>query len=474
MRDPVTFESRLADAIGRYADLAPVDVEPASMTLAVATESGPRLTVRWGAPFGRSWVAILVLIGLLAAAVVGAALVGAELLRSAPIPAMHGVFIPTGSMMEARIDATATRLPDGRVLIAGGWSQLRAGLIDGETDKDVGALATAEIFDPVIGTFSATGSMTQARRNATATLLADGRVLIAGGFGSARSADGGENLRESLDSAEIHDPVTGTFSAVGGMTSTRAFHSATLLEDGSVLLAGGLGYLGGQAPTAPGSGPLDSVESYDPATQAFRSIPSRLHTGRWTPVATLLGDGRVLIVGGEGSLPIADIFDPRDETFTDIAATDAGASASAAGILPDGRVVVIGEGLRADQTRTLAPSWPLFDPATDSFTAISQVGGFGDAVVPLADGRLLVLGAPPFGVGLPVEPTAQVFDLGTGSITTVGPMADLRESGQTATLLRDGRVLVVGGRLGNPQDIGSSTNPPYTFVAYRSAEVFQP
>ena len=472
MRDPSTFESRFADAVGRFADLAPVDVEPVSMTLAVTAARASRPTVRLGAPFNFSRIAMLVLLMVLVIAAVGAAMIGAGLFR-APIPAVHGVFASTGLMMEMRIDATATRLPDGRVLIAGGWNQLRTGLAGGESDVSTRALATAEIFDPATETFSTTGPLIQARRDATATLLADGRVLIAGGFRSAPTADGGEELGEILGSAEIFDPGTNTFSSVGAMMSTRGFHSATLLQDGTVLLAGGIGR-GGEPPTGPGSGPLDSVESYDPTTQTFRSIGNPMHAGRYQPTAMLLSDGRVLIVGDEGSLPLADVFDPTNEGFTAIAATDAGASASSAGILPDGRVLLIGEGLRTDGTRILSPSWQVFDPTTDTFTVLASGGEFGDVAVPLRDGRILVMGAPPPGLGLPVEPTSQVFDPATGSIVNVGPMNNLRESGQTATLLADGRVLVAGGRLGNPQDIGSTTNPPYTYIALRSAELFEP
>jgi hypothetical protein len=472
MRDPATFESRFADAVGRYADLAPGDVEPVSMTLTV-TARASRPALRWASSFGSSRMAMLVLLMLLALAAIGAAVVGAELLRK-PVPVNHGIFAPTGVMTETRIDATATRLPDGRVLIAGGWNQLRTGLAVSRNDDGSPALATAEIFDPATETFRTVGSMIQARRDATATLLTDGRVLIAGGFPSAPTTDGSENPGDALDTAEVFDSATNTFSSVGAMTSTRGFHSATLLQDGTVLLAGGLGYQGGESPEGPGTAPLDSVETYDPATQTFRSIGSRMHTGRHRPTATRLLDGRVLIVGDGGSLPLADIFDPRSERFTGVPATDAGASASSASTLPNGLVLLIGEGLRPDGTRTLTPSWQQFDPTTDTFTAITPGGGFGDLIVPLADGRLLILGAPPPGVGLPVEATSQVFDPQTGAVKNVGPMIDLREDGQTATLLSDGRVLVVGGRLGNSQDVGSATNPPYTYVAYQSAELFEP
>ncbi len=474
MHDPMTFEARLADAMGRYADLAPLSVDAAAVTRAVAADRASGLRGRWNVSLGRSWATVVVLFALLVLTAAGAALVGSVLLRSDPITAPTGVFVPTGSMLEARIDATATRLPDGRVLIAGGWSRLRAGQEDEGTDVDGQALATAELFDPVTEVFSPTGSMGQARRDATATLLADGRVLITGGFGSAPTADGGMNLREVLDSAEIFDPSTSTFSPAGAMTSSRGLHSATILQDGTVLLVGGLGSVGGELPTAPGTGPLDSVESFDPSTQTFRSITAPMHTGRLEPTSSILRDGRVLIVGDAGSLPVADIYDPITETFTEVPATGAGATARAAALLPDGRVLVTGEGLRSDGTRTLTPSWQLFDATTGSFTDVEPAGGFGDVVVPLQDGRILVMGAPPFGLGLPVEPTSQVYDPDTSSIDDVGPPTDARESGQTATLLQDGRVLVAGGRLGESQDVGSTTNPPYAYVAYGRAELFHP
>lgn len=131
-----------------------------------------------------------------------------------------GVFIPTGSLTTARYRATATLLTNGEVLIAGGL---------GATGS---AQSSAELYDPAAGAFTTTGSMATARNEHTATLLADGRVLIAGGAAATGLA---------LSSAELYDPATGTFIAAGSMTTARDVHTATLLQNGKVLIAGGGG-----------------------------------------------------------------------------------------------------------------------------------------------------------------------------------------------------------------------------------------
>jgi hypothetical protein len=126
---------------------------------------------------------------------------------------------------------TATLLADGRVLIAGG------------TANDAGVLASAEVYDPKAGKFTATGSMATARYSHTATLLSDGRVLILGGFGATSVPSSGcclgTTLPTPLASAELYDPATGRFSPAGSMTTAREGHTATLLADGRVLIAGG-------------------------------------------------------------------------------------------------------------------------------------------------------------------------------------------------------------------------------------------
>ncbi|MBI3606973.1 MAG: fibronectin type III domain-containing protein [Nitrospirae bacterium] len=171
---------------------------------------------------------------------------------------------PIGSMAAARSSHTATRLTNGTVLIVGGY--------DGHA-----ALASAELYDPLTGTFSATGNMTTGRHAHTATLLANGTVLMAGG-------DAGSDV---LASTELYDPGTGLFSATGSMAAARKFHTATLLTDGTVLMAGGDN----------GRAVLASAELYDPATGLF-SATSSMPAARESHTATLLTDGTVLMAGG--------------------------------------------------------------------------------------------------------------------------------------------------------------------------------
>jgi hypothetical protein len=143
-------------------------------------------------------------------------------------------------MMLRRLSHTATLLADGRVLITGG------------VGNDGSDLTASEVFDPKTGTFASTGSMRDARLYHTATLLSDGRVLVAGGGGDYT------NLL-FIASAEIYDPKAGTFSVTGSMADARTYHTASLLADGRVLVAGGFG----------AKGPLPAAELFNPKTGTF-------------------------------------------------------------------------------------------------------------------------------------------------------------------------------------------------------------
>ncbi|MBP1705894.1 MAG: Branched-chain amino acid transporter, amino acid-binding protein, partial [Chloroflexi bacterium] len=204
---------------------------------------------------------------------------------------------PTGSMATARGAHTATLLPDGRVLVAGGASTA------GEEGLG-GLLAGAETYDPASGTFVGTGPLATARAGATATLLSDGRVLVAAGFDVPRPG-----AVSTLRAAEIYDPASGTFGPTGSLVTARYLHTATLLPDGRVLITGGFD---------PEAGYLASAEIYDPANGTFVGT-GPLTAGRYGHTATLLPDGRVLVAGGfdrgAGYLASAEIFDPVSGTF---------------------------------------------------------------------------------------------------------------------------------------------------------------
>ena len=201
---------------------------------------------------------------------------------------------PMGPGNTRRSGHTATLLVDGKVLITGGF--------DGNA-----ILSSPRLYDPAYGTFADTnGPMVEARFRHTATLLADGKVLIAGGQGAAFGL---------LDSAEIFDPATKTFTATDGpMTKPRGVdHTATLLGDGTVLLEGG------RKPNPPSSG-TPTADLYDPVTNTFREAAGQMPGPRNFHTASLLDDGRVLIAGGQlGANPTfrAAIYDPMTETFTE-------------------------------------------------------------------------------------------------------------------------------------------------------------
>ena len=251
-------------------------------------------------------------------------------------------FMPTGSMTVARNGHTATLLLDGRVLIAGG------------TDAS-SALASAELYDPTSETFTATGSMMPiARSGHSATLLANstlpnyGKVLVAGG---------------GSQSAELYDPTAGTFTATtGSMVALRLGQTATLLQNGQVLIAGG--------ETA-------KSELFNPFTGAFTATGD-MTVSRSGHTATLLPDGRVLIAGGvqdlgPGTLPIppgpgvasAELYDPVSGTFASTGSMSEGRTGHTATLLIDNTVLVVGPDNTAE----------LFSPGTGTFSVVGALRG---------------------------------------------------------------------------------------------------
>ncbi len=219
-------------------------------------------------------------------------------------------FVSTGSLVTARYRHTATLLPSGKVLVAGGYN-------------GSGNLSSAELYDSASGIFAATGALSTARSFHTATLLPSGKILVVGGAGNG----------SYLSSAELYDPATGTFTATGPLATARQFHTATLLPSGKVLVAGG-----------DNGGVLSSAELYDAVSGVFTST-GPLATARYGHTATLLPSGNVLVTAGykQGSLlDSAELYDPATGTFTATGPLATARQSHTATLLPSGKVLVGG------------------------------------------------------------------------------------------------------------------------------------
>lgn len=187
-----------------------------------------------------------------------------------------GSWSATGNLITGRQGHTATLLSNGKVLVVGGAN------CPGSFCTTT-YLSSAEIYDPLTGSWSSTGSMASARGEHTATLLSNGKVLVTGGRG----------LLGDVTTSELYDPTTGTWGATGNLQNRRSSHTATLLPSGKVLVTGGFSQLAIN---------ITSTELYDPATGSW-SESSSLITGRYGHTATLLSNSHVLISGGVFSVP---------------------------------------------------------------------------------------------------------------------------------------------------------------------------
>jgi hypothetical protein len=356
-------------------------------------------------------------------------------------------FRPTGSMAAARAGQTASLLSTGRVLIAGGGDPEDA--------------AKAELYDPTTGRFSPTGSMITARYGAAATVLSTGLVLIVGGWSEDPNAP-------VLASAELYNPTSGTFAATGSMATPRADQSATLLPNGRVLIAGG------QTDNNNVFSALATAELYDPTTGTFRPTAS-MGVARFNHTATLLTNGAVLIAGGGGptgvgsgssvgrapSLASAELYDPAAGTFTATGSMTVARYWHSATLLPNGSVLIAGGGNGA------APlaSAELYDPASATFAATASMATarYLQTETRLADGRVLIAGGYADGVGSLAS--AELYDPTAAMFSPAGSMRDTRFE-DTATLLNDGRVLIVAG--------GSTDESIDDAARLVTAELYQP
>lgn len=328
---------------------------------------------------------------------------------------LSGAFVQTGSMVCGGGGEAPTQLADGRVLFTGGFGcQLK-------TKYPVMPVTTAsaQLYDPADGKFTSTGSMARPRTGHTATLLQDGQVLVAGG---------GFDEYDPFDTAELYDPATGKFRATGSMTTVREGHTATLLQDGRVLITGGWKMV--WTPSEGLETPLASAELYDPQTGKFTATGS-MTTAREGQTATLLQDGRVLIAGGDASgdgPTTSELYDPATGLFTPTRSMPALTYIQTATLLNDGRVLVAG-GTEAE----------IFDPTTQAYASVAWVPDActTHSVALTGTGSVLVLDK--------CGGDAHLFDPTTGKVSPAAAKVPDEVGPGTATPLSDGRILTCDG-----------------------------
>jgi hypothetical protein len=370
-----------------------------------------------------------------------------------------GSFTATGKMVTPRYRHTTTLLPDGRVLIAGGDSCYCAN--DAE--------ASAELYDSVSGTFAATGSMTSPRNGHTATLLPNGKVLIAGGL----PIDSGGY---SLASAELYDPANGTFTATGDMTVERSFHTATLLNSGKVLIAGGFRRVADSF-----SNPI-RAELYDPATGTFAATGDMNEP--FCDTATLLTNGKVLITRGiiydpvsdlESFVRHAELYDPATGTFAFTGDMTTFHSGPTATLLLSGKVLIAGGDIGDGEGGSVSAE--LYDPVAGKFAATGNLrtGREQTATTLLPDGTVLFVGGhclcvPVPGGGFDNLASAEIYNSTAEAFSGAGAMITGRDV-LRATLLRNGRVLITGGNEYYPFNAGGR-DPGHPVVS--TAELYTP
>lgn len=308
--------------------------------------------------------------------------------------AATGTWSSTGSMRDARFEHTATLLPNGKVLVAGGAQPGPNALV---------ILASAELYDPLTGTWTPTGSMNTSRAEFTATLLPNGEVLVAGGFTTSAAPA----------SAELYNPVTGTWTVTGSMIGFPAQHTATLLQDGEVLVA-----------------PL--AQLYNPLTGTWRPTGS-MGTNRSFQTATLLPDGDVLVAGGESGSSImasAELYNPASGTWSATGSMNTARSRHAASLLPSGKVLVAGgmgsNFVSLSSAELYTPPAAVADPAitaTGMLIASTEGNPFAGTVATFTDPDTAAapaeyLATIAWGDGSPAS--AGVITGGAGSFTVTG------------------------------------------------------
>lgn len=325
------------------------------------------------------------------------------------------MWISAGTMLFERARHTATVLPNGKVLLAGGW------------DSKTYPVPVCELYDPSLGTFTSSASLPTTRVFHTATLLASGKVLVAGG-------------QDAGTSTEIYDPATDAFSPGGPMNQNRQYASAVRLQSGDVLFMGGLD----------GSGAAtNSAEIYDAKSGTFTLLDHGMAIQRFQSEAVLLPSGQVLVVGdGQG-----EIYDPVTRTFAlSSPMVQSRRAYPTLTLLPSGQVLVAGGFYPGGSGSQSIGGAELYDPVAQIFTSTGQLNfarGWASATL-LPTGEVLVTGGetsdPPFTGSPPAAVSqAETYEPASGTFVPVAEPELATTAYQTATLLPSGNVLLAGG-----------------------------
>jgi hypothetical protein len=336
-------------------------------------------------------------------------------------------------MNMARNQHTATVLLNGKVLVAGGSA------VTGITN-------TCELYDPATGTWAFTGSLNTSRNQHTATLLPNGKVLVAGGVG----------LVAYQTSAELYDPATGIWTTINSMITSRGSHTATLLTNGTVLVAGG--YNGTHQ---------SGTEIFNPSNGTW-TASGGMTVARFRHSATLLSNGKVLVTSGgntSGWVTSTELFNPATGTWAGAGTLNSAHANTSAVLLPNGKVLMAG-GFNASPVATAETC----DPAGGTWTTTTSlaVARYNNTLTMLPNGKVLVVA----GYVAAATNTTELYDVTSAAWAATNAMATARST-PAATLLPNGKVLAAGGQSGsgatNTAEIFDPTNGTWTVTGSMAA-----